>query len=107
MCWSHRLGASSFRPRCCVAAPTAAGPTVANRKIKLSLIIRQADETEIEVADESLMDIGQGRWEATFGLESKPEDNQDVTLEQLSGVKWLLDNRTPDGAQAPLVRAGP
>ena len=70
----------------------AAAPSIAVRKIKLSLVIRQADETEIEVCDEKLLDVGQGRWEATFGVDAKPDDNEDVTIEQISGVKWLIDN---------------
>ena len=70
----------------------AGGPSIATRKIKLSLIIRQADETEIDICDGSVLDVGQGRWEATFGLNSKPDDNEDVTIEQISGVKWLVDN---------------
>ena len=75
------------------AGPAVSAPSVAGRKIKLSLVIRQADETEIDVCDETILDIGQGRWEATFGLESKPDDNEDVTIEQISGVKWLIDNK--------------
>ena len=86
------LGSAPPDPSRAPSPGPAAAPSIAARKIKLSLVIRQADETEIEVCDEKLLDVGQGRWEATFGVDAKPDDNEDVTIEQISGVKWLIDN---------------
>ena len=58
-------------------------------RLKLSLILQQAVETQIDILDEAYMIAGYGRWEATFGLRSRPSPDADVTLDQLTAVDYL------------------
>ena len=71
-----------------LASPPA--PSTGLRKVKLSHILAQADDTECEIGPESLMAQGRGRYEATYGASRKPPADSDVTLEQLSAVDYLM-----------------
>ncbi len=73
------------------APPLQGGPpSTALRKIKLGQVLRQADETEIEVAPETLMSTGYARWEQLHGIGSRPAPECDVTIEQLTALAHLL-----------------
>jgi len=70
-------------------AATAFGPTV--RKIKLGNILRQADDTEVPVVDDSIMSTGYARWERLHGIGSRPPPDADVTSEQITGLAHVLE----------------
>ena len=67
-------------------------------KVKLSLILRQGDDTEVNIVDDSVMSAGYARWEVLFGAHSRPGPEAECTEAQLSCLKFLLDIE-----QAPTV----
>ena len=83
------VASGSAGPGPVLAAPAAA--SVVMRKIKLSLILKQGDDTDVTVVPENVMTAGYARWEALFGLTKRPAADADVTIEQLSCVKHLID----------------
>ena len=62
------------------------------RKIKLSSIISQVDDTEILLADEKEIIKAFARYEVVYGKGDRPQNGTEPTGEQLSAVKHLLDN---------------
>ena len=67
-------------------------PSVALRKIKLSHVLKQGDDTEIPLVAETLMAAGYARWQAIFGLNKRPRPEEDITIEQSTCIKHLLDS---------------
>ena len=68
--------------------PTApAGPLP--RKVKLSYVVRQGDDTEIDLMTEDLIRRGYARWETLFGVGSRPSQDAEVTDAQLTALNHL------------------
>ena len=76
------------------AAPAAStgGVAVPPCKVKLSLCVRQADETEVPLISEGLISAGHARWERLFGSGKRPKPDQEATMAQLSGLHYLLES---------------
>ena len=77
------------------AAPTGAS-SVATRKVKMNQILSQLDETEIDVVTTSEQVRMLARYETLFGKGQRPQPNHEPSIEQLSGLKALVD-----GGQCP------
>ena len=60
------------------------------RKVKLSYIIRQGDDTEVDMLAESLIRKGYARWETLFGVGSRPSPDSEVTDSQLTAMHYLV-----------------
>ena len=73
-------------------------PTMPGAKVKLSLICKQGDDTEVFLVDDSLFSIGYARWEKLFGVNLRPGPEAECTSAQLSCLKHLVDT-----LQAPAV----
>ena len=72
--------------------PSGVAPvSVLVKKTKLSQILKQGDDTEIDILPETSIAVGHGRWEAAFGPGKRPAEECECTKEQLSAVKHLLD----------------
>ena len=72
-----------------VSAPL---PSLAIRKVKLSAVLRQGDDMEVPLCSADVRTAGYARLEVIFGLHYRPPPNADVTLEQLTGVKFVVDS---------------
>eukprot|EP00435_Cladocopium_sp_Y103_P026713 s4904_g6.t1 len=79
--------------------PTAATPGTSSaahrRKIKLSTIISQVDDSEVFVAEEKEILKCYQRYETVFGTGERPAKDCEPTAEQLSGVLHLLSVGQP------------
>ena len=86
--------------RSVVTSPTPAAPgalpsapsSVATRKVKMNQILSQMDETEVDIVDGNEQIRMFGRYEVLYGKGQRPHPNQEPSIEQLSGLKSLLDN---------------
>ena len=83
-----------------VAAPGPAAPSAtssaATRRVKLNQILSQLDETEVDVIDAAEQIRMMARYETLFGKGQRPPPNQEPSVEQLSGLKSLVDgNQCP------------
>ena len=76
--------------------PVTLQPSVA--KAKLSLILRQGDDTEVGLVGDTVISSGYARWERIFGSGSRPSSDAECTEAQLSCLKFLVD-----AGQAPSV----
>eukprot|EP00435_Cladocopium_sp_Y103_P040827 s1627_g11.t1 len=82
------------------SAPTqalgGAPSSTASRKVKLSQVLSQLDDTEIELLPESEIITMYGRYEVLFGKGQRPPNNREPSSEQLAALKSLLDSsQTP------------
>jgi len=81
-------------------APLTASPTgasaVASRKVKMNQILSQLDETEVDVVTAAEQVRMLARYETLYGKGQRPQPNQEPSIEQLSGLKALVD-----GGQCP------
>ena len=66
--------------------------SVTARKVKMNHILSQLDETEVDIVDGSEQIRMFGRYEVLYGKGQRPHPNQEPSIEQLSGLKSLLDN---------------
>ena len=76
------------------ATPAATPPvssTAATRKVKLSAIISQIDDTEIMIDDEKEVMKAFLRYEAVCGKGDRPPSGTEPTNEQLSAMRHLLN----------------
>ena len=81
-------------------AKTVAAPVITNatnqpigtgaRKIKLAHVLRQADDTEIELLPETFMSRGYARYEVVHGSKQRPDPCCDVTCDQLTAINYLI-----------------
>ena len=76
--------------------PTALVP--ASSKIKLGLVARQGDDTEVTIVDDSVMSAGTARWEHIFGVGKRPNPDAEATDTQITCLKFMVD-----AGQAPTV----
>eukprot|EP00971_Amphidinium_carterae_P328123 6459845-Amphidinium_carterae.1 len=83
--WAARF-ASGLNKR--PAPTTVAGENDEQRKIKLSQIISQSRDEEVKVVAETAIADGLKRYKKIFGC--YPPADQDVTLEQITGVSKLI-----------------
>jgi len=84
----------SLKKKAHALSPSAATPpisTAAARRIKLSSIISQVDDTEILMADDEVLKAF-ARYERVYGKGDRPPNGTEPTSEQLSAVKHLLDS---------------
>ena len=71
-------------------------PSTAARKVKLSQVLSQLDDTEVDLLPEADIITMYGRYEVLFGKGQRPPNNREPTSEQLTALKSLLDtNQTP------------
>ena len=61
------------------------------RKVKLTQVLSQLDETEVDVIAESEQIRMHARFETLFGKGQRPPPHRELTMEQLSGLKSLVD----------------
>ena len=75
-------------------APSVPGPSSAtSRKIKLSLICSQLDESEADLLEESDVLKGYARLEVIYGAGTRPRSDSNPSLEQLSVVSHLVKSQ--------------
>ena len=67
------------------------GSTAAARKVKLSSVISQIDDTEILLADEKEILKAFARFEVVYGKGERIPKESEPTSEQITAVKHLLD----------------
>lgn len=77
------------------ATPTQPAASSPARKIKLSAIISQIDDTELTVADEKEVLKCYARYEAVFGQGERPAKDCEPTAEQLTGLQHLCKQGSP------------
>ena len=85
----------SLKKKAHTQQPSTAAPsisTAAARRIKLSSIVSQVDDTEILMADEKEVLKAFARYETVYGKGDRPPNGTEPTSEQLSAVKHLLDS---------------
>ena len=83
---------STAAPPVAHAAPLPGTSSVTARKVKMNQILSQLDETEVDIVDGSEQIRMFGRYEVLYGKGQRPHPNQEPSIEQLSGLKSLLDN---------------
>ena len=71
--------------------PTATSSTSA-RKIKMNQILSQLDESEVEIVSSAVQLTCFARYETLYGKNQRPHPDQEPSIEQLSGLKALLDS---------------
>ena len=79
-------------------SPPSTLSSVATRKVKLSQVLSQLDETEVDIISEAEQIKMYSRYEVLYGRGQRPSARHEPTVEQLSGLKALTD-----GGQAPYV----
>ena len=79
------------------AAPPAIAPLVAApalgvtlRKVRLSHVIRQGDDSKIELMSERDIQIAHARWETVNGMGCKPDPEEAATDGQLTALQHLV-----------------
>ena len=70
--------------------PSSLTSSVTARKVKLSHVISQVDDTEVDLVPEGEVIAMFGRYEAFFGKGHRPPSNREPTVEQLTAMKALL-----------------
>lgn len=98
-----KLGLGGQPPVAAIAAlppPPLLAPVVVDlrAKTKLSLIIKQGDDTEVPIIDDDVFTLGNARWEKLFGVNARPSPDIECTAAQLTCLKHLIDTK-----QAPTV----
>ena len=73
-----------------LALATAAGP--AARKIRLNQVLNQIDDTEVSVLDDIRVLQCYANYEVIFGVGKSPAPEADVTPEQLTALKHIVDS---------------
>jgi hypothetical protein len=88
-----KLGIEGKPPATGTALPALPSPSASatTRKIKMSQILSQLDETEIELVSSVEQLKYFARYETLFGKGQRPRPEQEPSIEQLSGLKSLLD----------------
>ena len=77
------------------AAASTSGPSSPTKKIKLSAIAAQGDDTEITLTNEQAIVNMYLRYEQVFGKNERPSKDTEPTTEQLSVIQHLLDSGAP------------
>ena len=80
-------GSSAMSPSTALA--TLVPSSTVQRKVKLSTILSQTDDTEIVIEGTNKLQY-QARWKAVFGAKSKPREEDEVTEAQMQAVEHLL-----------------
>eukprot|EP00435_Cladocopium_sp_Y103_P069983 s60_g34.t1 len=98
-----RLGLEAQVPQANTGAQSQGTPpqttsAVATRKVKLTQVLSQLDETEVDVITEAEQIRMYARFETLFGKGQRPLPQQEPTIEQLSGLKSLVES-----GQAPFA----
>lgn len=73
------------------AAASVASSVAAARKVKLSSVISQIDDTEVLLTDEKEILKAYARFEAVYGKGERPPKESEPTAEQITAIKHLLD----------------
>ena len=73
-----------------VVVPPPSLSTAAVRRIQLSSVVSQVDDTDILMADEKEIIKAYARYEVVYGKGDRPPNGTEPTSEQLSAVKHLL-----------------
>ena len=60
-------------------------------KTKLGHVLRQGDDTELAIVDDTVLATGTARWERLFGIDARPGEDIEVTAAQLTCLKHLAD----------------
>ena len=71
--------------------PTSPSTSAAGRKIKLSSVISQIDDTEILLDEEKEILKAFARYEVVYGKGERPPKESEPTTEQITAVRHLLD----------------
>ena len=73
------------------APPSSPSTSAATRKIKLSSIVSQVDDTEILLDDEKEILKAFARYEVVYGKGERPPKESEPTTEQITAIRHLLD----------------
>ena len=97
-----KTGLLESLPAAAVTAPPAnalqvATPAPANR-VKMSLVLKQGDDTEVEIVSDRTIADGHARWDRLYGSGSRPSPDVEASEAQLSCLKHLVDS-----GQVPVV----
>eukprot|EP00435_Cladocopium_sp_Y103_P033053 s1409_g8.t1 len=80
------------------APPTAPAPTVAAsppRKVKMTAVASQVDDTEVSLMEESELVKLYKEYERVYGPNERPPKDSEPTSEQISAIAHLLDSGLP------------
>lgn len=77
------------------APPAATASSVPERKVKLSSILSQVDDSEAAIMTEKEAVAAYLRCSAVYGDQERPSKESEPTLEQLSAVKHLVSVGNP------------
>ena len=78
------------------APPASSTPTPSgSRRLKMSAIASQVDDTEFDMAPEQELMRCFKRYESIFGRGERPDQGEEPTPEQVSAVKCILDRGSP------------
>ena len=92
-----QLAAAGGAPLVVQPPPPASNAPPAS-KIKLGLVARQGDDTEVVIVGDAIMSAGTARWEAIFGVGKRPNPDAEATDTQITCLKFMIDS-----GQAPTV----
>ena len=73
----------------------AANASSSSRKLKMSSIASQVDDSEFDMAPEAELMRCFKRYESVFGKGERPEQDQEPTPEQVSAVRCILERGSP------------
>ena len=77
------------------SSPSGATSTAAQRKVKLSAVLSQVDDSEIEVISEKEILKGYLRYETLYGKGERPPKDSEPTAEQVSSLLHLINQGHP------------
>lgn len=77
------------------AAPPAPAIPSGTRKLKMSAVASQIDESEFELAPETVLMQCYKRYESVYGKGERPSQDQEPTPEQVSAVMAILNRGSP------------
>ena len=78
-----------------VPPPVATAPASTGRKLKMTSIASQVDDSEFDMAPESELLLCFRRYESIFGRGERPGQDQEPTPEQVSAIRCILSRGQP------------
>lgn len=91
-----KLGLETLTRPGALAAAAAPPSSTTLRKVKMNQVLSQLDETEVEIISSAEQIRMFARYETLYGKQQRPHPNQEPSIEQLSGLKALVE-----GGQCP------
>lgn len=84
-----KIGLSGATTAPATAAPVASS-SVSARRVRLSHVLSQVDDTEVDILSESQLLVMYARYETLFGQGQRPHPSREPSIEQITAVHGLL-----------------